>query len=161
MARSPLDGGWAWCDYCAAFCTSQGYFVQKRLLIGARLKEERTRLRLSQSDIAERLGASRRSVIDWEKGGATPNAENISELNDYGVDVLYILTGRREAEALSTEEKLLIERYRAADEATRYRILSSLLEGKNPAQATTDSNQVTQVITGMAGQVAGRDIKKR
>jgi hypothetical protein len=39
--------------------------------------------------------------------------------------------------------------------------LSSLLEGKSPAQATTDSNQVTQVITGMAGQVAGRDIKNR
>ncbi|MDD4967465.1 helix-turn-helix transcriptional regulator [Halothiobacillus sp.] len=135
--------------------------MQKRLQIGARLKEERTRLRLSQSEIADSLGVSRRSVIDWEKGGATPNAENISDLYDFGVDVLYTLTGRREPEPFSTEEKLLVERYRAADEATRYRILSSLLEGKTVAQAATDSNQVTQTITGMAGQVAGRDIKNK
>lgn len=45
--------------------------------------------------------------------------------------------------------------------SSRYWILSSLLEGETAAQATTDSNQVTQVVTGMAGQVTGRNIKKK
>lgn len=125
------------------------------------LKEERKRLGLSQAVLASECGVSREMWGKYERGQASPNCEVMEKLAGLGINVLYILTGRREAEALSTEEKLLIERYRVADEATRYRILSSLLEGKSPAQATTDSNQVTQVITGMAGRVAGRDINAK
>jgi len=126
-----------------------------------RLREERVRTGLSQAAFAERAGTTGRSQRNYESGERFPDSNYLEALARIGVDVLYILTGRREAEALSTEEKLLIERYRAADEATRYRILSSLLEGKPAAQAATDSNQVTQVVTGMAGQVAGRDIKNK
>jgi hypothetical protein len=35
------------------------------------------------------------------------------------------------------------------------------LEAKNPAQAASDSNEVFQTINGMAGQVAGQDIKNK
>jgi len=129
-------------------------------MIGVRLKEERIRLGFNQESFAAAAGVTRRPYADWEAGKTSPTTVQLASLVSVGADVLYILTGRREPEALSTEEKLLIERYRAADEATRYRILSSLLEGKT-AQATTDSNQVTQTITGMAGQVAGRDIKNK
>ncbi|OZB35497.1 MAG: hypothetical protein B7X44_09745 [Halothiobacillus sp. 15-55-196] len=126
-----------------------------------RLREERNRLGLTQEAFGMICGVKRKAQIAYEAGERHPDSVYLTALSEHGVDVLYILTGRRVAEALSTEEKLLVERYRAADEATRYRILSSLLEGKTAAQAATDSNQVTQTITGMAGQVAGRDIKKR
>ena len=129
--------------------------------IGKRLREERERLGMSQPAFAAVVGTTKQTLFSWETGKTAPDGFQLAAFATAGADVLYILTGRREAEALSTEEKLLVERYRAADEATRYRILSSLLEGKTAAQAATDSNQVTQTITGMAGQVAGRDIKKR
>lgn len=130
-------------------------------MIGIRLKEERVRLGFNQESFAAAAGVTRRPYADWEAGKTSPTSVQLALLATTGIDVLYILTGRREPEPLSTEEKLLIERYRAADEATRYRILSGLLEGKPAAQAATDSNQVTQVVTGMAAQVAGRDIKNR
>ncbi len=131
-------------------------------MIGIRLKEERVRLGFNQESFAAAAGVTRRPYADWEAGKTSPTTVQLASLASTGADVLYILTGRREAEALSTEEKLLIERYRVAEEATRYRILISLLEGKAPEQATPDSKSVTQVITSViGGQVAGRQIKNK
>lgn len=116
---------------------------------------------LSQAAFAERAGTTGRSQRNYESGERFPDSNYLEALAKIGVDVLYILTGRREPEMLSNEEKSLIDIYRAADVATRYRILSSLHEGKTLAQAAADANQVTQVITGTAGQVAGRDINSK
>ncbi|MGD9887877.1 MAG: helix-turn-helix domain-containing protein [Halothiobacillaceae bacterium] len=126
-----------------------------------RLREERVRMGLSQAAFAERAGTTGRSQRNYESGERFPDSNYLEALAKIGVDVLYILTGRREPEMLSNEEKSLIDIYRAADVATRYRILSSLHEGKTLAQAAADANQVTQVITGTAGQVAGRDINSK
>ncbi len=69
--------------------------MQNRSHIGERLRDERNSLKLSQVDLATALGVSRRSVIDWEKGAATPNAEVLAALADLGCDVLYVLIGTR------------------------------------------------------------------
>lgn len=61
-----------------------------------RIKEERERLRYSQTDFAAIGGASKGSQIAWEKGGVFPNASVLSAWATVGVDVLYILTGRHE-----------------------------------------------------------------
>ncbi len=68
---------------------------QKKSHIGERLRDERISLKLTQVDLATALGVSRRSVIDWEKGVATPNAEVLAALADLGCDVLYVLVGIR------------------------------------------------------------------
>jgi transcriptional regulator with XRE-family HTH domain len=74
--------------------------VQQRLLIGGRLKEERKRLGLSQEAAAQAAGVRRRAYVNWEKGVAMPNAEDLAALSTHGADVLYIITGRREQPSL-------------------------------------------------------------
>lgn len=65
-------------------------------LIAVRLKEERSRLGLTQEAFAEKAGSKRRTLIDWEKGVSSPTAMNLSALSLIGVDVQYVLTGQRQ-----------------------------------------------------------------
>jgi transcriptional regulator with XRE-family HTH domain len=62
---------------------------------GIRLKEERTRLELTQPQIAEKCGVGKNTVINWEKDASSPNAPQLSALSDLGVDVMYLLSGKR------------------------------------------------------------------
>jgi len=64
-------------------------------MIGVRLKEERERLCLTQPDFAQAAGAGKRTLIEWEKGTTSPNAVQLSALEEIGVDVYYVLTGKR------------------------------------------------------------------
>jgi len=99
-----------------------------------RLKEERTRLGLSQSALAESLGVTKWTVINYERpsGRGTPiPADSLSACARLGMDVQYILTGvpsanlNRVAEeagsyrverngrpTLPKEEQKLLEKYR-------------------------------------------------
>ncbi|WP_435608759.1 helix-turn-helix domain-containing protein [Pseudomonas knackmussii] len=63
--------------------------------LGARLKAERERLQLSQTDFAAIVGASKHAQINWEKGAATPNAAALEVWAGRGLDVLYVVTGQR------------------------------------------------------------------
>jgi transcriptional regulator with XRE-family HTH domain len=65
------------------------------MTISGRLKEERQRVGLSQTALASLAGASKSAVVSWEKGASAPTAPAISEMAAAGMDVLYILTGRR------------------------------------------------------------------
>lgn len=64
-------------------------------MISLRLKEERIRLGQTQESFAEVAGAKRRTLIDWEKGVSSPTAVQLSALSTIGVDVQYVVTGRR------------------------------------------------------------------
>lgn len=61
-----------------------------------RFKEERQRLGMTHAEIGEACGASRRTVIDWEKGSKIP-AEALAQIVAAGVDidVQYVITGVR------------------------------------------------------------------
>ena len=60
--------------------------------IPARIKELRENCRLSQADIAHRLGISRTSVSAWEMGSVCPNAAYLVELSKlFCVPVDFIL----------------------------------------------------------------------
>lgn len=88
--------------------------MRNRCHIGERWRDERLRLGIAQADLAASVGASRRSVIDWEKGVAAPNAEALSAFGEVGADALYILTGRREHPLTRLDDR---ERLRLAVEA--------------------------------------------
>ncbi|MGA9031779.1 MAG: helix-turn-helix transcriptional regulator [Sulfuricaulis sp.] len=99
-----------------------------------RLREERTRLGLSQTALAESLGVTKWTVINYERPGGrgTPiPADLLSACARLGMDVQYILTGvastnlnrvaeeagayrveRKGPAALSKEEQKLLEKYR-------------------------------------------------
>lgn len=69
------------------------------MTLGARIKEERQRLGLNQTAFAALAGAGRRAMVNWEADGAAPLVSALIAWADYGADALYILTGRRTAEA--------------------------------------------------------------
>ena len=63
-------------------------------MINSRLKEERTRLGLTQPIFAEYALAKKRTVQDWEKGTSSPTAVQLEALSKVGVDVSYVITGK-------------------------------------------------------------------
>jgi transcriptional regulator with XRE-family HTH domain len=88
--------------------------------IGERLREERERLGLSQSDMAALAkdlgakGATRQSQALYEKGEQSPSAAYIAAISTSGADVLYILTGmRNENTAFSPTELAYLRNCRA------------------------------------------------
>lgn len=107
-----------------------------RLSIGARLREERERLNLSQTAFAELGGVSLRAEQDWERGNSAPKADFLAIAAKEGVDVLYVLTGQRmpvATDTLNEEQKALLDNYDHADEegrAAARRVLSSLAKQK-------------------------------
>lgn len=69
--------------------------------IGKRLRAERERLGLKQEDYF-RLGEwSARTVSNWEAGRTTPTADFFADVEVLGLDVNYIITGRRLSKPLT------------------------------------------------------------
>ena len=79
---------------------------------GARLREERERLGLSQAELAMNLGQSRDSQGRYESGKRSPDWEYLDSLSGLGADVLYILTGERRSSVPMPEANQLPQRLR-------------------------------------------------
>lgn len=95
--------------------------------VGSRLREERDKLGLNQTDFAKLAGQSRGSQAYYERDERSPDAKYLSSLAELGIDVLYVLTGQKTPApdglvVESEEEKKLLENYRAMDEAARLNI---------------------------------------
>ena len=63
--------------------------------IGARLREERVKLGLSQEAFAALAGVSKRVQLKWEKDETSPSAQVLAAFAEAGADLLYIVTGTR------------------------------------------------------------------
>ena len=75
--------------------------------IGARLKEVRRALNLTQHQLAEILGVSRFAVIKWEKGERDIPTEVYEALaTKFGVNINWLLTGKGEPFITSQREVL-------------------------------------------------------
>lgn len=72
--------------------------------LGSRLKEERSRLGLSQTAFAQLAGAKKGTQISWEKDASSPTAAALMAFAEAGADALYILTGKRERAANVEED---------------------------------------------------------
>lgn len=68
---------------------------QERSSIAGRLREERVRLGLTQAAVAEATGVSKASQVSYESGATTPDALYVAHLEELGVDVVWLLSGRR------------------------------------------------------------------
>jgi transcriptional regulator with XRE-family HTH domain len=62
---------------------------------GARLKEERKRLGLKQAEFAALVGTDVPKQSLYENGHRTLRAGYLARIEPAGVDLLYVLTGRR------------------------------------------------------------------
>lgn len=80
--------------------------------IGERLKEERLRLNLSQEAFGELGGVAKVAQFNYEKDKRKPDAEYLKKLFRHGIDIVYVLTGKRDE--FSKDELELIELFRKA-----------------------------------------------
>lgn len=68
---------------------------------GDRLREERKRLGLTQTDFAAISGQKKQSQVRYESGERSPDGNYFAALAEADVDVMYILTGTREEETIA------------------------------------------------------------
>jgi transcriptional regulator with XRE-family HTH domain len=87
---------------------------------GARLKEERRRLGLKQAEFAERVGTDMPKQSLYERNQRELRASYLARLEPVGVDVRYVVTGRRsEGGLLDEEETALLTTYLGLPEELR------------------------------------------
>ena len=110
--------------------------------IGARLKEERERLKLTQVELAALAGVTNVTQSRYEAGATAPNASYLAQFAFAGADILYVVTGTRavgpdpmnsRSVIVSAEEAALLDNYKHADDQGRdaaRRVLSSLAKQK-------------------------------
>ncbi|MFS7242291.1 helix-turn-helix domain-containing protein [Serratia proteamaculans] len=91
--------------------------------LGARLREERNRLGLTQAELAEIVGIHKNSQGNYENDVKSPDSKYLSMVAEHGIDILYVVTGVKTPQPdVSVEELKLIENYRAMDDAARLNI---------------------------------------
>ena len=74
--------------------------------IGRFLSELRKEKKITQEQLAEKLGIARRTVSRWETGSNLPDIDLLMQLSDlYEVDLREILDGERKNEMLEQETK--------------------------------------------------------
>jgi transcriptional regulator with XRE-family HTH domain len=91
-------------------------------LFNERLKEVREQLELTQDDMVSKTGIPKRSYCAYEAGEMAPNAKLLAGLASMGIDIGYLLTGRRIENTVSTphlssRQRALLDNYDHAPEA--------------------------------------------
>ena len=84
-----------------------------------RLREERMRLGLKQAEMAEAAGVGFSTYQTYEQTGRFPNADTLASLYLVGVDVQYVVTGKRSVDQLSDEQQTLLAQWGKLDERGR------------------------------------------
>lgn len=65
--------------------------------IAERLREERTRLGLTQTQLGVHGGVKKLAQMNYENSKRIPDVLYLARIHEAGADVLYIITGRRSA----------------------------------------------------------------
>ncbi|PMZ04636.1 transcriptional regulator [Pseudomonas sp. FW306-02-F02-AA] len=94
--------------------------VTKKMLIadrvGERLREERERLGLNQTEFGVLLGVSRGTQKNYELGANSLDLRYVAALEEHGADAAFILTGRRSTpfgQLFTAAEEELINQFRS------------------------------------------------
>lgn len=103
-----------------------------------RFLEERHRVKLNQQELADAVGISKRSIGNYERGERRPDAEVLVKLGKVGVNVCYLLTGKRISSMLGLEpmQRAVLDDFdRCTDEMKieAVRCMALLAAGKIPS----------------------------
>ena len=98
------------------------------MTLGERIKNERTKAKMSQEKLAELVGVSRQAVTKWEAGQSSPSTENLFRIAEVLGTTVDILT-REEAQQLLSEEQVydIYKKVRAKKIAERRRLVGHFL----------------------------------
>ena len=81
---------------------------------GEKIRERRTHLGLTQTELADKIGVTLRTITKYEKQGVMPRGRNLRELaKALGVSALYLSNDEIEDETYGLEEAPFIDSVRA------------------------------------------------
>lgn len=128
--------------------------------IGDRLKEERLALGLSQPQLAAVGLVKPNAQSHYESGKRMPKSDYLIEIGKVGIDLLYVVTGKRyqsTLDGLTTVERQIIQLYRllsVADQEIVVRIASNL--ERSMFTEKTDPDCPSQKPYAITADVVGR-----
>lgn len=73
-----------------------------------RLRDERRRLNLNQSDFGSIGGVTKETQSNYETGTRKPNSDYLEALSSHGVDVGFLFTGSRSVEPAAEDRKSVV-----------------------------------------------------
>lgn len=139
---------------CQRICMDKNIF-------GDRLRQERTRLGLTQEAFAAIGGVKKLAQINYEQGKTLPDAGYMVALAGIGVDLSYVMLGVPASNALTDDENELLAGYRRLDLRGKARVLG-VVEGIGEPAVTAPSRTVERntqmVFHGKVGQQIHGDI---
>lgn len=94
---------------------------------GGRLAYERNRIGMTVADFGLQCGVTKQTQIKYEADQNYPDTRYLAAAMDKGVDVMYVLTGRRDVEAMPDVHQNLIEAFEAASKPLRDAVFAVLL----------------------------------
>jgi transcriptional regulator with XRE-family HTH domain len=127
-------------------------------MMGGRLKEERTRMGLSQEEFAKLGYVGRKAQVSYESGERKPDSEYLQGIAEHGADCQYILTGVRslnlkDVERAGMEQFMvqfppIVKLHKEIDTAMLASILSDVLRvcGNHPALQDIPRSTVAEVV---------------
>lgn len=100
------------------------------------IKEERKRLGFNQTYVAEKTGITVQSLINYEKGKRQPDLNVLIKMAEIGYDIRFVVTGQRDSNHLTNEEKFLLDKFRQTSKEKQTAVLGVLLfDGDSVADA--------------------------
>ncbi len=114
------------------------------------------------SKVAAACGVSRGTVYNWIASGNAP-LHRLVVLNEYGLDVYYVLTGQRlgavsAGEPLSRDENELIAMFRAAPLSVKAAAIGALSAGSKQDAKTVSGSELH--VSGGNNRIAGNNYQE-
>ena len=106
------------------------------MTFGARLREERLRLGMSQPDFAALAGQKKNSQINYEGGKRSPDSDYLAAIAAAGADVSYIVTGKSPSDRLA---QLTADALHVADDFASIPVHDAFLAAGYAAQNDTEA----------------------
>lgn len=123
---------------------------------GARIREERERLRLNQTAFSAIGGVTKKTQMLYESGERFPDIRYLSAIQEIGVDTRYIITGERDVpppDVLSEDERCLLSLFRAAPLAVKGAVIGALHGGSSSVMGVNSN-----VISGSGNHISSGDM---
>mgnify|MGYP003624183146 CR=1 FL=1 len=95
--------------------------------IGSRLRDERVRLGLSQTEFGELGGVRKNTQSKYESNERSPDALYLANVAKIGVDVQYVLTGEPRAES-DVQMAELLAKWKLLNTVQKHLVLQLMIE---------------------------------
>lgn len=128
--------------------------MEQMVSIGMRLREERQRLDVNQTQLGECGGVTKKTQKLYEAGERFPDATYLAAIAKAGADIQYIVIGVHSDAALTPDERELLALYRAAPLAGKMAAVGAL---QGAIGSSSGPKKVGTIIHGEVGQQVGKN----